>query len=127
MPLMKITSLISLIIAGLLFSMAATADISKRKDVKAFMNKMVKEHKFDRASLNKTFQQVEIKKKIIEAMKRPAEAKPWFKYRPIFMKQKRIDQGVDFWNKHADTLKRAREKYGVPERQNMTSRINRRV
>ncbi len=35
---------------------------------------------------------------ILKAISRPAEAKPWNKYRPIFLTRERINGGVDFWN-----------------------------
>ena len=109
------TSIFTLIVLTGLLSSEANADISERKEVKSFINDMVKKHKFDRQSLTTTFQQVEIKNKIIEAMKRPAEGKPWHEYRPIFLTEKRISKGVKFWNENAETLKRAAEKFGVPE------------
>lgn len=45
---------------------------------------------------------------------RPAEAKPWHQYRPIFVTESRIRQGVEFWDKHAADLTRASDAYGVP-------------
>jgi membrane-bound lytic murein transglycosylase B len=57
---------------------------------------------------------VSIKQSIIDAITRPAEAKPWYQYRPIFLTKSRIKDGVAFWKKHAKDLKRAEEEYGVP-------------
>ncbi len=90
------------------------ADISKRADVKKFINSMVKKHKFKRSELDDLFQHVVIKKKIIDAITRPAEAKPWYKYRKIFLTEKRISGGVKFWEQNASDLKRAYNKFGVP-------------
>lgn len=101
-------------IALLLFVQTVQADIAGRKDVQAFIAEMVEKHQFDRDNLVKVFKQVETKKKIIEAITRPAESKPWYQYRPIFMTEKRISKGVEFWAKHAETLQRAEEEYGVP-------------
>jgi membrane-bound lytic murein transglycosylase B len=51
---------------------------------------------------------------IIDAMNRPAEkAKPWYEYRPIFMTEKRIQEGADFWIAHRQELDRASVKTGV--------------
>ncbi len=55
-----------------------------------------------------------IRDSIISAMSRPAEAKPWADYRPIFIQPKRIDGGRAFLAQHRDELKRAEAKYGVP-------------
>lgn len=55
------------------------------------------------------------KESIIAAMTRPAEAKPWYKYRPIFITQARIDGGRRFMAEHLDLLQRAEDRYGVPK------------
>jgi len=93
---------------------SAFADISKRAEVKKFIDYMVKKHKFKRAELDDLFQHVVTKKKIIAAITRPAEAKPWYKYRKIFLTDKRINGGVKFWEQNASDLKRAYNKFGVP-------------
>jgi membrane-bound lytic murein transglycosylase B len=51
---------------------------------------------------------------IIEAMTRPAEAKPWKDYRPIFLTDKRIADGVAFWREHAGLLEGVARQYDVP-------------
>lgn len=51
---------------------------------------------------------------IIDAMTRPAEAKPWRDYRPIFLNDKRIRDGVAFWRTHAGLLEPIAQQYGVP-------------
>ncbi len=53
------------------------------------------------------------KQSIVDAMTRPAEAKPWYKYRPIFITDKRIEGGVDFWREHEPLIRQASETYGV--------------
>ncbi len=55
-----------------------------------------------------------IRDSIIAAMSRPAEAKPWRDYRPIFISQSRIDGGKKFLATHRDALAKAEAKYGVP-------------
>lgn len=51
---------------------------------------------------------------IIAAMTRPAEAKPWKDYRPIFMTEARIAHGAVFWREHAALLEPIAAEYGVP-------------
>lgn len=51
---------------------------------------------------------------ILDAMSRPAEAKPWHQYRPIFLTAQRIDGGVAFWRDHAALLEPVAARYGVP-------------
>ncbi len=51
---------------------------------------------------------------ILEAIARPAEKRlDWGGYRKIFLGQSRIDQGVEFWNSHQETLLRASIEFGV--------------
>ena len=89
------------------------ADISMRKDVNKFIDRMVKEHKFDKDKLLKTFKKVKTNPSIVDAISRPAEGKPWYQYRPIFLTNDRIRKGVKFWRKNAKHLQRAYEEYGV--------------
>ena len=56
----------------------------------------------------------EIRDSIIAAMSRPAEAKPWRDYRPIFITQARIDGGQAFLATHRDELARVEAQTGVP-------------
>lgn len=88
--------------------------VSEREDVKTFIQEMVSKHQFDAKKLTTLFANVKLKQKIIDAISRPAEGKPWFEYRPIFVTKTRIDEGVKFWNENEATLLAAEEKYGVP-------------
>lgn len=83
--------------------------------VTEFIDEMVAEHDFTRAELESLFSQVERKDSILEAIARPAEkVKAWKDYRKIFVTEKRINRGVDFWAENRDALARASEKFGVP-------------
>ena len=57
----------------------------------------------------------QIRETILKAMSRPAEAKPWRDYRPIFIQQKRIDAGRAFLAANQAALQRAEARYGVPK------------
>ncbi len=88
---------------------------SELPELDKFIDEMVEEHAFDRAELETLFAQVEVKDSILKAISRPAEkSKPWYEYREIFLDQARINAGVAYWKKHADTLKRAEKELGVP-------------
>ncbi len=53
--------------------------------------------------------------KIIDAMSRPAERTlEWWQYRQIFLTDKRIAAGVEFWQDHRDALERVSAEEGVP-------------
>ena len=51
---------------------------------------------------------------IIDRMEKPWEAKPWYLYQSIFLKQKRVDEGLAFWREHQTDLERAEREFGVP-------------
>jgi len=51
---------------------------------------------------------------IIEAIRQPAEALPWSRYRPIFLTEARIDAGRAFKERHRRWLTAVQERYGVP-------------
>lgn len=67
------------------------------------------------AQIEAVLAQAEVRESIIKAMSRPAEAKPWRDYRPIFIQPKRIDGGRAFLAEHRASLQRAEDKYGVPK------------
>jgi membrane-bound lytic murein transglycosylase B len=53
--------------------------------------------------------------KIIDEMSRPAErVLEWWQYRQIFLTDKRIAAGVEFWQDHRDALERVSAEQGVP-------------
>ena len=111
---MKNTFVRLLVCSTLMFSLHAKAAVEESELFNSFIDKMVKNHQFDKTTLKKTFQSVTIQKKIIKTMNRPAEGMPWHKYRKIFMTESRIKGGVDFWKKHEVALTAVEAKYGVP-------------
>lgn len=83
--------------------------------IRAFYQKMQTEHDFSKDELDGWFEGVTVNQTIIDNMNRPAEKTlSWNKYRAIFVKDDRINQGLAFWQAHADTLARAEQTYGVP-------------
>ena len=82
--------------------------------VAGFIDEMVGSHGFQAQRLERVFADVKPSKPILEAISRPAEAKPWHRYRPIFVTDKRRDGGVEFWDQHAELLARVESEYGVP-------------
>jgi membrane-bound lytic murein transglycosylase B len=93
---------------------AAALDI-RRPEVQQFMAGMVREDSFDRRTLRKWLRAAQTQPAILAAMDRPAErAKLWYEYRPIFINEKRIQEGVEFWTAHRTELERASAQCGVP-------------
>lgn len=83
--------------------------------INQFIREMVQKHTFRQTYLEELFQKARLHPSILEAISRPAEAKPWFDYRPIFVTPSRINGGVEFWGKYKETLEQANNVYGIPE------------
>lgn len=92
---------------------AGAAGIALRPEVAAFIRDMSTRHHFDAGALDRLFGGVEMQDRILDAMSRPAEGKPWYDYRKIFVTDARIQGGVDFWRQHAVALNQAQQRYGV--------------
>lgn len=66
------------------------------------------------AQIAPLLEEAKYQQSIIDAMTRPAEAKPWRVYRPIFVTEKRIDAGRAFLRQHRVELQQITAKTGVP-------------
>lgn len=93
---------------------ALAADYEGDK-VAEFVHEMTRDYGFASEQVIELLGQAERKQAILDAISRPAErVKPWKEYRPIFITDSRIAQGVDFWRQNEKALARAEEVYGVP-------------
>lgn len=93
---------------------AAEKYTSDHPAVEPFVEEMRLEYGFDPQHVRQLLAQAERKDSILQAISRPAErVRPWHEYRQIFITDKRIADGVVFWNQHADALARAEQVYGV--------------
>lgn len=87
----------------------------KRADVREYLDTLSAESGLDRTRLAGILARAERQQSILDAISRPAERTlTWRQYRPIFLKQERIDQGQAFMLEHRELLQRASETYGVP-------------
>ncbi|MFM4914686.1 lytic murein transglycosylase B [Aeromonas dhakensis] len=66
------------------------------------------------AALQAATAQASLRQEVLDTISRPWEAKPWHRYRPLFITPERIRDGVGFWQRHAATLARAEQTYQVP-------------
>lgn len=107
-------ALLTLSLAACAGTPSADSAVGAREDVHAFIDEMAERHGFDREQLEAWFSEVQFRDDIIEAISRPAEAKPWYQYRPIFLQRARIEGGAEFWERNAEALQRAEQVYGVP-------------
>ncbi len=78
-----------------------------------FAAKAAAEHGLNAQDTIALLQEARFKKSIVDAISRPAEAKPWFEYRPIFLTDKRIRGGIEFWRDNEALVAQAAEEFGV--------------
>jgi membrane-bound lytic murein transglycosylase B len=79
-----------------------------------FVAELAQESGIAPEQIEATLAQAKRLQSIIDAISRPAEAKPWRDYRPIFMTQARIDGGLAFMREHAQVLEQVERDTGVP-------------
>ncbi len=106
----------SFVLVAASFAMAASGALlaaEKHPGEKAFAAQVAKHHKVSEAQILATLNQAERKQSIIDAMRRPAEAKPWKDYRALFMTPLRIGGGIAFYKTNRELLDRIADKYGV--------------
>ena len=100
-----------------LWSTIACADpnYAGNSAAESVIDELVQDEAFDRDALEALFASAQRKDSIIEAMSRPAErTKEWYEYRGIFLTDKRLSQGLEFYARHRETLERAERELGVP-------------
>jgi membrane-bound lytic murein transglycosylase B len=104
-------------LASLAPVLGAAANAPQRLDtdpaVHRFIHEMSTRHGFDQGRLEALFRAARVAPEVLEAISRPAEAKPWYQYRSIFLTPARIEHGAAFWKRHAASLARAASEYGV--------------
>ncbi len=93
---------------------AAALELGEFPELAEFIDEMVARHSFSAAQLRALFAQVELKADVLEAIERPAEARPWYEYRQRFVNPEHVARGVHFWQQHSAALARAESEYGVP-------------
>ncbi|MEO9215697.1 MAG: lytic murein transglycosylase, partial [Rhodanobacter sp.] len=70
----------------------------------ALVSEVVRDTGKNPAALNALLDGAKRQQSILDAISRPAEAKPWRDYRPIFVTDKRINDGVAFYRQHRALL-----------------------
>jgi membrane-bound lytic murein transglycosylase B len=86
----------------------------KRPEVKEFIEHMSVSYGFKKRPLRKLLKSANSQPAILDAMSKPAEkAKLWYEYRPIFLNERRIREGTEFWIAHRQALDQASIKSGV--------------
>lgn len=86
-----------------------------RPDVLAFVQEMVQKHGFVERELAQVFARTRRLDVALRAVATPASARAWVDYRALFVNDRLIAGGVEFWRAHQGALERASQSYGVPE------------
>ena len=92
----------------------ADAPASYAQGARSFAAHMARTQGFEKDAVIGLLRQARYRQGIIDAIRRPWEAKPWYRYRRIFLTETRIEAGVAFWRENRALLERARREYGVP-------------
>ena len=109
--------LLSLIFTPVASALEITAgDYQGREDVLAFVKRIAAETSYTEQELVDLFGQVEKQEHLFAKLDRPAEKElEWYQYKGIFIKDKRVELGVKFWQEHQQLLARVSAETGVPE------------
>ncbi|HUO80164.1 MAG TPA: lytic murein transglycosylase B [Steroidobacteraceae bacterium] len=100
---------------GALSAPRALALDLERPEVREFVDEVAARNQLPRAWVARVIGAAETKPAIIEAISRPAErVKPWFEYRAIFLTDKRVRDGREFYALHRALLEDVAQRTGVP-------------
>src|SRR5262249_50238316 len=66
------------------------------------------------SAIDQALKRARYQQSIIDAITRPAEAKPWRSYRPLFLTDKRIAEGIAFYDSERPALEAIGARTGVP-------------
>jgi len=98
-------------VAALLLPAAAAAELEPEQ-VQGFVDRMQR-HGVAPERVRALLAEARYRQSIIDAITAPAEARPWYEYRPIFVNDRRINAGVEFWRQHRELLAEVAADYGV--------------
>jgi len=95
---------------------ASPLSYGEREDVTRFIDELVARHAFDAGELRQVFARARRENAVLAAMQaQPRQADSWETYRALFVSERHVRMGLDFWKEHRRSLARARAIYGVPE------------
>ena len=79
----------------------------------AFVERAVADYGLDAGDVSALLEDGAFQQRIADLMAKPAEGKPWYDYRPIFMTDQRIEEGLDFWRANEELIAQVAERYQV--------------
>jgi membrane-bound lytic murein transglycosylase B len=94
----------------------APATYALREDVQGFIRELVARHAFNAEELVLVFSRARREEAVLAAMRaQPRQADSWDAYRALFVNERHVRAGLEFWQEHRQALARARRAYAVPE------------
>lgn len=102
-----------LVLLAAFFSPHAHALGIERAELEAFLSQNTTRKGFDAALARRALGEARISQSILDAIRRPAEAKPWYQYRRIFIQPERIEAGRAFMQGETRALAEAEARHGV--------------
>jgi len=109
--------ILSLAVTPLQAAPPASGGWAGRPDVTEFVREMVDRHGFDVAALTDVFERTRTADVALKLMT-PAPStgkRSWSAYRTRFVEPVRIREGLRFWREQADPIRRAADRFGVPQ------------
>lgn len=107
--------LIACVVLAVAAYAAGAGAATLRPEVESFIDEMAVKHGFERGALRALFRRLEPRPAVIRAMSTPGTARPWHEFRALYIEERRIAGGVEFWRRNASALSRAAREFGVPE------------
>ena len=80
-----------------------------------FVQRATSEYGLSETEVRALLAEAEYKQSIVDAISRPAEGKPWHQYRKIFLTDRRLSQGIEFWKENKELIAKASKQFGVDE------------
>jgi membrane-bound lytic murein transglycosylase B len=93
---------------------AAPANAAVAAAEQKFARDLAQSHSLDQAAILAVLGKARYQQSVIDTMSHPAEAKPWKEYRPIFVTERRTEDGAAFYREHATLLRQVETETGVP-------------
>ncbi|MCX7557628.1 lytic murein transglycosylase B [Xanthomonadaceae bacterium JHOS43] len=111
----RVALVIALSLAGSTFAAEpAPRGVLEPQQREAFLAEVQEKYGIAPETVAPMLDKARYQQRIIDAITRPAEAKPWKDYRPIFLGAERITKGRAFLEAHRDALTQVEAGTGVP-------------
>ncbi len=102
-----------ILLFALVTVLSASCFAEQHPGAEPFAARAAAEFELDQQQVLELLKQARFKQSIVDAISRPAEGKPWYQYRPIFITDQRISEGVEFWQQNEQRIAKAAERYQV--------------